>query len=283
MKHFFKVAGIVMRGVLGMKPSEEEVAERPVKSVRLNTTGSAVMVADSAPGRWERLTATLVNTPLIQTILEGARALKESEVGKAAQQVKTKIDDSKEALREKWETSQHPLVYNASSAYEGVFAETEWAQSIRTIRQIDPSFSVPEFTADMKDVIIPEVVKAFLTGDRKVLARRCKESAINQLGAVFRAREAEGLTMDANILSISNVEVSAAKVLAKGPAVLIVSSMVQQINCITNAKGEVVEGNEDEIRAVFYAFAMVREYDPDTASLHWRVLEMSVVGSQLYL
>lgn len=34
---------------------------------------------------------------------------------------------------------------------------------------------------------------------------------------------------------------------------------------------------------VFYAFAMVREYDPDTASLHWRVLEMSVVGSQLYL
>jgi hypothetical protein len=108
VKHFFKVAGIVMRGVLGMKPSEEEVAERPVKSVRLNTTGSAVMVADSAPGRWERLTATLVNTPLIQTILEGARALKESEVGKAAQQVKTKIDDSKEALREKWETSQHP-------------------------------------------------------------------------------------------------------------------------------------------------------------------------------
>lgn len=132
-------------------------------------------------------------------------------------------------------------------------------------------------------------MKAFLTGDRKVLARRCvdlcatgcthmlwlggkggrgggalaygkacsstvgvlmhacvhmcvlrlvrcKESAINQLGAVFRAREAEGLTMDANILSISNVEVSAAKVLAKGPAVLIVSSMVQQINCITNAK-----------------------------------------------
>lgn len=107
-KQFFKVAGIVLRGVFGMKPSEEEVAERPVKSVRLNTTGSAVMVADSAPGRWERLTATLVNTPLIQTILEGARALKESEVGKAAQQVKTKIDDSKEALREKWETSQHP-------------------------------------------------------------------------------------------------------------------------------------------------------------------------------
>ncbi len=42
--------------------------------------------------------------------------------------------------------------------------------------------------------------------------------------------------MDASILSISHVEVSAAKVLAKGPAVLVVSSMVQQINCITNAK-----------------------------------------------
>ena len=44
-----------------------------------------------------------------------------------------------------------------------------------------------------------------------------------------------------------------------------------------------VEGNEDEIRAVFYAFAMVREYDADTSSLNWRVLELSMIGSQLYL
>ena len=110
VKDFLKVSKTVLRGVFGMKPTAEEVAATPKKEVKLNTTGSAVMVADSKPGRWDRITATLVNTPLIQVLLEGARKLKESEVGQAAKQVKVKLDDSKEALREKWETSQHPYV-----------------------------------------------------------------------------------------------------------------------------------------------------------------------------
>ena len=187
-------------------------------------------------------------------------------------------------------------------------------------------------------MIIPEVVRSFLSGDKKTLekwcdalcccpgdmhavegvwvcvcvnvARRCKESAMNQINAVFRAREVEGLTCDPTILSVSNVDVAAAKVLRQGYPVLVVSAMVQQINCITNAKvraavvlspsrasvhacecggcvcaaqEEVVEGNENEIRAVFYVFAVVREYEPETAELHWKIAEMSMIGSQLYL
>ena len=107
-------------------------------------------------------------------------------------------------------------------------------------------------------------MKAFLLGDRKTLGNRCvevsltaavsaryqwfdalpnvpllcscKESALSQINAVFRAREAEGLTLDPHILSIGSVEVASAKVLSRGPAILLVTSMVQQINCITNAK-----------------------------------------------
>ncbi len=46
----------------------------------------------------------------IQAVLLGAKKLEESEVGKTAKKVRAKIDDSKEALVEKWETSQHPYV-----------------------------------------------------------------------------------------------------------------------------------------------------------------------------
>lgn len=40
-----------------------------------------------------------------------------------------------------------------------------------------------------------------------------------------------------------------------------------------------MEGNEDEIRAFYYAFAVTREYEPSTAECHWKVIEMSQIGS----
>ena len=46
---------------------------------------------------------------------------------------------------------------------------------------------------------------------------------------------------------------------------------------------EVTEGSESEIRAAFFVFAVTREVDPVSGSLVWRVVEMSMQGSQLYL
>lgn len=127
----------------------------------------------------------------------------------------------------------------------------------RALRQIDPGFDVPQFVEEMREDIIPQVVRAFLLGDRKTLAfwcaipsapctvfllliflavRRCKESALSQVGAHLRAREPEGLQLDPTILSVSHVDMQAAKIVSKTSPILVVSAMVQQINCITNKK-----------------------------------------------
>ena len=44
-----------------------------------------------------------------------------------------------------------------------------------------------------------------------------------------------------------------------------------------------MEGGEDEIRAVYYVFAMQRVYDEKLGEIVWKVAEMSIVGSTLYL
>ncbi len=46
---------------------------------------------------------------------------------------------------------------------------------------------------------------------------------------------------------------------------------------------EIVEGSEGEIRAAFFVFAVTREVDAATGALAWRIVEMSMQGSMLYL
>jgi hypothetical protein len=49
------------------------------------------------------------------------------------------------------------------------------------------------------------------------------------------------------------------------------------------AQGDVVEGSESEIRAAIFVLALVRQWDAATGSLSWKVAEVAMHGSQLYL
>lgn len=53
----------------------------------------------------------------------------------------------------------------------------------------------------------------------------------------------------------------------------------QQINCVRNKDGEVVEGGEDEIRANAYVLALQREYDEENGSLIWKVVDFTLAQS----
>jgi len=70
---------------------------------------------------WQKFSERLANTPIIEDILSGTkkarRVVSRSKVGKAAGEAKTAVDDIKDELRERWETSQNPWVYRLSAAY----------------------------------------------------------------------------------------------------------------------------------------------------------------------
>eukprot|EP00186_Timspurckia_oligopyrenoides_P005195 CAMPEP_0182447088 /NCGR_PEP_ID=MMETSP1172-20130603/11197_1 /TAXON_ID=708627 /ORGANISM="Timspurckia oligopyrenoides, Strain CCMP3278" /LENGTH=365 /DNA_ID=CAMNT_0024643373 /DNA_START=62 /DNA_END=1159 /DNA_ORIENTATION=+ len=165
--------------------------------------------------------------------------------------------DAKERISEKVEESDNPVVNFFRNIYDRLFSETEFAQVISEIRSIhDPSFTISEFVQELEWTLIPKVLKAYLEADVDTLKEYCTEDAFRILLASIKERNTEKVVFDTNILSIDNVELTTGKFLEDDP-VLIVSFATQQINCLRDNAGNVVEGKEDDIRAVYYLWALV--------------------------
>ena len=109
---------------------------------------------------------------------------------------------------------------------------------------------------DMVDHIVPTVVKAYLNADRATLDFWLSEDAFARTNAALKARDVANLIVDPTLLEVSSCEVVSTKVPERGEPMIICQVMCQQINCTRNREGEIVEGSENEIRAVIYAFVM---------------------------
>lgn len=81
---------------------------------------------------------------------------------------------------------------------------------------------------------------AHLKGDTQALRPWLREGVYNKLAADIRARKHDGHVFDHNLLGIDENNVIM-RVVESGEAVVVVVYMVQQINCIRNREGEVVE------------------------------------------
>lgn len=66
------------------------------------------------------------------------------------------------------------------------------------------------------------------------------EGVYNKLAADIRTRKHDGIVFDTNILDIDENQIIM-RFLENGGPVIVVVYMVQQINCIRNKKGEIIE------------------------------------------
>ena len=62
----------------------------------------------------------------------------------------------------------------------------------------------------------------------------------------------------------------------------VVQFTAQQINCVKDKKGIVVEGKEDAITNNFYVLAMQRDWDENENELKWKIVEFMILGSLPY-
>ncbi len=72
------------------------------------------------------------------------------------------------------------------------------------------------------------------------------------------------------------------KMMEQGP-VLVITFTSQQILCVRDAKGQVVEGDPEKVLRVMYAWVLCRdqtELDPKAA---WRLLEMSANSTEQFI
>mmetsp|Transcript_4782 Transcript_4782/g.6638 ORF Transcript_4782/g.6638 Transcript_4782/m.6638 type:complete len:393 (-) Transcript_4782:406-1584(-) len=170
--------------------------------------------------------------------------------------------EARERISERIDESENPVINFFRDMHARLFSETEMGSVLREIREKDEEFRIYDFIKEMEEDYIPKILSAYLSSDLEKLKELCTDEAVEVLTASIKEQQKEGIQMDPSILDIGDVELTTAKFLQDDP-VLIISFSAQQINCVRNKAGEVIEGSENDIRAVYYVWALVREYDDD--------------------
>ena len=91
-----------------------------------------------------------------------------------------------------------------------------------------------------------------------------------------------GYHFDSKVLDIDNIDLAMGKMMEQGP-VLVITFNSQQIQCVRDSKGTVVEGDPEKVLRVTYVWVLCRdqqELDPRAA---WRLLELSASSTEQFL
>jgi import inner membrane translocase subunit TIM44 len=175
---------------------------------------------------------------------------------------------------------------------DSLFGETEISASIRQMREsVDVNFRLDEFIQEIENIVTPKFVKWYLEGNAEKLKHHCGEAAFAAVNASISARQKQKLQLDTNILSgPSDFELKAAKSGSMGEAeagtaspLFVFTFNAQQINCLRDEDGNVVEGAVDDIRQLFYAIAVQRNPKANTSSnldFPWQIQEIAILGNQ---
>ncbi len=253
----------------GAAPKASDIPYATTSELALPRGGAA---DDGWGGRWRSAADALRGHPLFRRVAGG---LAESRVATASR-------EAADALRERWDTSDSPLVHRIQDAADALGAEGEGAAAARALRAADPAFDMVIFLAQLK-ADVPVVLRAYLTGDAAALAEHCSPEMVERLAGVAAAQAAAGATPDPTLLDVSDVELVDLKLLDDRP-VVVAQFSAQQINCVRDAAGNVVEGAPDDVHRVYYYWALQQEeagYVGADGALHpprWRLREMLVRG-----
>lgn len=175
---------------------------------------------------------------------------KESGTQQRVQQTQQKFQHLKEDAEEAWETSQNPWIYRASSVYDTITAESEFATATKQLQILDPEFTLESWKHNVVEYTLPNIMNLFLQGRINELKPMLGEAVYNRLAAEVRARKKEGVQMDTNVLAIMNAEILACEVdgvnVEKGDdPIILVHFMCQQIHCVRKKKVK-SEGSESD-------------------------------------
>jgi len=191
--------------------------------------------------------------------------------------------------RVKFEESDNPLVRGArmvtdklQDVFGSVFTNTELSETLTEIVKMDPAFEKEQFLKDCEKDIIPNILEAITRGDLEILEDWCYEAPFNVLATPLRQAKQMGYVLDSKVLDIDSVDLAMGKMMEQGP-VLVITFNSQQIMCVRDREGKVVEGSADKVMRVTYVWVLCRdqtELDPRAA---WRLLDLSANSQEQFI
>ncbi|KAJ4837055.1 hypothetical protein Tsubulata_011156 [Turnera subulata] len=244
----------------------------PFKGEISTKTDLVVLPSKQSPWskKWEAFKLKMQSHPMFKRF---------SDIGEP---VVTKSQEIAEDMREKWETSDNPIVHKIQDVGETIFQETDAAATQKEIHRRDPSFSLVDFVAEVQEAVRP-VLTGYMKGDIETLKKYCSDDVIKRCEAERRVYQSHGIFFDHKILHISEVEVTDTKMLGTSPLIL-VSFRTQQVHCVRDQHGQITEGSQDTILTVFHAWAM-EQVDPQElgeGAIYpiWKIKEIHQEGVQ---
>ncbi|KAI9180208.1 hypothetical protein LWI28_002296 [Acer negundo] len=279
--HKLKEAKVVDLAKKGYDIVKDEISGNPSKRKHLEykpppswtgerSTRTDLVVAPSKQSIWSKLKEKMQHYPVFKRI------------GGISEPVVTKSQELAEDMRERWETSDNPIVHKIQDINETIFQETDAAATIKEIRRRDPSFSLPDFVAEVQEAIRP-VLNAYMKGDTESLKKYCSSEVTERCKAERSAFQSQGIFFDNKILHISEVEVRETKMMGSSP-IIIVAFQTQQVYCVRDRQGAITEGGKDTIHTVYYAWAMqqvdAEELGEGVLYPIWKLREMQQLGIQ---
>ncbi|XP_022994020.1 mitochondrial import inner membrane translocase subunit TIM44-2-like [Cucurbita maxima] len=266
----------IVKDELSGKPHKKKHLEyEPSTSPKVErSTRTDVVVLPSKQShwskKWEALKAKMHGHPMFKRVTG------------YSEPVMSKGQEIAEDIRERWETSDNPIVQKIQDINENVFQESDAATSFKEIRRRDPYFSLPDFVSEVQEAIKP-VLTSYIKGDAEILKKYCSGEVIERCKAEHQAYQSQGIFFDNKILHISDVEVRETKMMGNTP-IIIVAFQTQQVYCVRDAHGSIKEGGKDTIHTVYYAWAMQmlepEEVGEGAPHAIWRVREMQQFGVQ---
>lgn len=255
------------------KRSRIQHAAAPASSPAVEkSTRTDIVLVPSKQSRWSKKWEAVKEKMQRHPLFKRVSGLSEPVV--------TKSQEIAEDVRERWETSDSPVVHKIQDINESVFGESHAALSFKEIRRRDPSFSLPEFVAEVQEVVKP-VLNAYMKGDTETLKKYCSPEVIERCNAERKAYASQGIFFDNKILHISDVELRETKLMGSTP-IIILAFQTQQVHCVRDKHGSVKEGGKDTIHTVYYAWAMQPKEGEDSGSAFpvWVLREMQRLGIQ---
>ncbi|TFY83168.1 hypothetical protein EWM64_g858 [Hericium alpestre] len=175
------------------------------------------------------------------------------------------------SLRQSYDESENPVVSSLRSVTSTIgswFDENETAQVMRTMKSLDPSFTMESFERELREYIVPEVVDAYLSADRDALKAWCSEATYNVLWATMEQYLRQGLVSDSKVLDIRQVDVNTGKFLENNVPVFVITFATQEVLLFRNVATVITRVEE--------------ELDNEVTG-GWKVVEMARRSSRAYL
>ena len=118
----------------------------------------------------------------------------------------------------------------------------------KALRQI-PNFDEGKFLFGAKKAF-EMIVESFSKGDIETLEMLVSKKILKKFQDIIEQRKAEGIVSEADFIGFDKSEIVKAKISADQIAKITVEFISQQVNLLRNAKGEVIEGDENFIQSI---------------------------------